>query len=39
MPEPPTFPQARDSMSAWIDGNNNFWVFGGENQANTNAVL
>jgi hypothetical protein len=24
-------------MSAWIDANNNFWVFGGEN-ANTNAV-
>jgi hypothetical protein len=33
----PNVPPGRDSMSAWIDGNNNFWVFGGEN-ANTNAV-
>ncbi len=33
----PNVPPGRDSMSAWIDANNNFWVFGGEN-ANNNAV-
>ncbi len=32
----PNVPPGRDSMSAWIDADGNFWVFGGEN-ANINA--
>jgi hypothetical protein len=32
----PNVPPGRDSMSAWMDANGNFWVFGGEN-ANINA--